>query len=246
MVHRIRSVTGYHGNELGRYDALTGWDADWPRNLGSPNLRRLLNIRYLYTNAAEPPIPGMRLVAGPATNVAGNVSSAYEFAEPNPAAWVVPVAVAAPDADVLGALLNPRYDVGRVALVDPSSPLPTQAVSEAPPPLSGISVRVDRWEPGDIALTLSEPAPANAVLMVSENFYPGWHALVDGKAAPVGRADYVLIGVGLPAGATTVALTFQSRPYETGKIITVVCVVLGLTMFGVGLMLDRRKNRSAR
>jgi hypothetical protein len=244
MVHRIRSATGYHGNELGRYDALTGWDRDWPTNLGSPNVRRLLNIRYLYTNASEPPIPGARLVAGPVANVVGNVTSVYELAEPNPAAWVTSIGVAAPDAEVLPALLDARFDVGRVALIDPASELPTQPVPTTLPPPTGITVRVSRWAPGDIALTLSGPAPANAVLMVSENYYPGWSAVVDGKPAPVGRADYVLIGVGLPAGATTVALSFRSRAYELGKMITVVCVLLSFAMLIAGTVVDHR-NRQA-
>src|SRR5262249_13272441 len=44
MVHRIRSVTGYHGNELGRYqllgDAANGW-----RQVGNPSFWRLMNVR---------------------------------------------------------------------------------------------------------------------------------------------------------------------------------------------------------
>ena len=241
MVHRVRSAVGYHGNEIGRYQQLSGWTTDWPRQVGNPNFWRLANVRYLYTNTPTPPLEGMRRVAGPVRNVAGNMAYLYEFPGENPPAWVTPLAVEAPDESVLGTVLDPRFDVRRAALFDTSAAVPTQPVPpELPEPLD-LPVRVRRWDPGHIALSLERPAPAGATLMVSENFYPGWTATADGRAAALGRADYTLIGVALPAGAREIELRFTSPRYETGKAITLLALAVSALAALGGLVLERRR-----
>ena len=80
-----------------------------------------------------------------------------------------------------------------------------------------------------------------AALVVSENYYPGWSATVDGKPVPTGRADFTLIGVVLPAGARQVELTFDSPRYHTGKTITLACLLLSVLAAGVGLVMERRR-----
>jgi hypothetical protein len=245
MVHGVRSVVGYHGNELGRYDILTEWEDDgWPRRLANPNLRRLTNTRYLYTAASQPPLEGLRLVVGPTKNAAGNTVYLYEFPEENPLAWVAPIAIKAPDANVLATVLDLGFDVRRAALFDTGAAVPVQPVPSSLPGLTDIAVRVTRWEPGRISLALDRPSPAGAALLVSENYYPGWSARVDGKAAPIGRADYTLIGVVLPDGARQVELTFASSRYVLGKSLTVFAIVLAGVWFAAGLWLGRSKRSS--
>ena len=240
MIHRIRSVVGYHGNELGNYDALSGWGTDWPRQLGNPNFWRLTNLRYLYTNTAQAPIEGMQRVAGPVRNVAGHMIYLYRFPGDNPLAWVTPIAVAAPDDNVLATVLDPRFDVARAALFDTAAAVPTQPVPPQLPAPLDLTVTVSSYAPGRIALTLDRPAPAGATLVVAENYYPGWQATVDGRAAPVGRVDYTLIGVPLPAGARQVALTFTSPRYERGRLLTLLAVGASVAAALGGLVLERR------
>jgi uncharacterized membrane protein YfhO len=54
-------------------------------------------------------------------------------------------------------------------------------------------------------------------LVVAENWYRDWHAMVDGKAAPVLRGDYTLITVPVPPGAHEVRLEFASAAYRLGR-----------------------------
>lgn len=90
-------------------------------------------------------------------------------------------------------------------------------------------------------MALSAPAPVGAALVVSENYYPGWVATVDGKPATVGTADVSLIGVVLPEGARTVELRFENRPYEVGKRITLIALGIALVMWALGLFAGRRR-----
>ena len=77
--------------------------------------------------------------------------------------------------------------------------------------------------------------------MVSENYYPGWQATVAGKPVVMGRADYTLIGVQLPEGASEVNLTFTSAAYQNGKMITLTAIAVALILAGVGVAAERRR-----
>lgn len=243
MTHRIRSVYGYHGNELGRYDQLIGTN-DGYRQLANPNFWALSNMRFLLTNTPQPPFQGTTKVAGPVRNAAGSMVYLYRMPGDNPAAWVTPAIVKASDEAVLGTVLDPRFDVRTVAIFDSSANVTAATLTE-PPRAHGDTAIVGKWDPGHITLTLPNPAPEGSALVVSENFYPGWAATVDGKPAVIGRADMTLIGVALPAGARQVELTFRSPAYETGKAISLLGLALGLLWLAAGFMLDRRAARSA-
>ena len=249
MAHGIRNVLGYHGNQLGRYagkpggpdNDLIGTNSQGNRLL-SPNILALTNTKYLLTNIPEVPfLANTTRVKGPVVNAAGDTTYLYQLSGDHPYSWVTPIAVKAPDDQVLGTVVNPRFDVRRAALFDTSAQVSAaQGVQSLPAPLS-ITSSVQHYEPGKVQIQLSGPAPAGSSLIVSENFYPGWIASVDGKPARVGRADYTLIGVELPEGARNVQLLFTSPSYERGKTITWVAIFVGVLMLGAGAWRDRRR-----
>lgn len=252
MVHRIQNVFGYHGNELARYNSLVaipqggGPGPDAVREvLGNPNVQRLTATQYVLSNSHRlgEMIPGVIQVAGPATEDAtGESDYAFRLPTRSDYAWVAPLIVKAPDDAVLVTIKDPRFDVERAALFDTSAVDVTGAgpVQELPLP-TGIRVHVDAYAPGHIAMTLDRPAPAGSALVTSENFYPGWHASVDGRPSAIGRAQYTLIGVPLAPGARTVTLDFSSAPYELGKVITWIAIALGLIALVAGAAMERRR-----
>ena len=240
MTHRIRNVLGYHGNQLGRYNELTGGRAN-PQQLFSPNVLQLTNTKYLLTNIPEVPfLPNLVLAKGPVRNASGDVVYLYRFTDDHPYSWLAPVAVKAPDDQVLATVVNPRFEVKRAALFDTSAKVRASAGVQALPPAMSATTSVSHYEAGKVRIDLSAPAPDGASLVVSENYYPGWKATVDGKSAPVGRADFSLIGVELPAGARTVQLDFTSPSYERGKVITWIAVLFGFLLLATGVWRDRR------
>jgi len=243
MHHRIRGVLGYHGNELGRYQSLYGKEEGY-QPIANPNFWALTNARYFYTNVPSLPFQGAKLVAGPVRNAAGSMTYLFELPGGNPAAWVTPLAVKLDDATTKATVLNPLFDVRRAALFDSSSTVAGAPVpSQLPDPLA-IRVRFTRYTAGAIDLTLDAPAPAGSALVVSENYYPGWTATVDGKAAPIGRANLVLTGVELPAGARAVSLRFDSAPFRLGGRLSVAALLAALAWLAVGRWRDRRGDAS--
>ena len=241
MTHRVRQVLGYHGNQIGRYNDVIGTNSDDNR-LFSPNALQLTNTRYILTNIPELPFIGnTTLVKGPVRNASGDTVYLYRLNGENPYSWVTPVAVKAPDDQVLATLLNPRFELKRAALFDSSANVTVSQGVQALPPALGITTSVRHYEPGKVSIDLSEPAPQGSSLVVSENYYPGWMATVDGKPARIGRADYTLIGVELPSGARSVELNFTSPSYQRGKVITWIAIAIGLLMLGAGVWRDRRR-----
>ena len=89
-------------------------------------------------------------------------------------------------------------------------------------------------------MTLDAPAPDGSALIVSENYYPGWKATIDGREGATARADFVLIGVPLPPGAREVELSFTSKAYTTGKIVTLIALALIVVLIAGGVYADRR------
>jgi hypothetical protein len=238
MPHRIRSVLGYHGNQLQRYDEITARNEGY-RQVGNPQLWRLLNIRYFLTTVQPSPLPGSQQILGPVKDAFGSTEYLYALAGGNTYAWVAPVIVKGSDDAVMNTVLDQRFDIARAALFDTAAPVEGRRITKLPD-TTGIVVRVTHYEPGRVSMELDRPAPEGSALVVSENYYPGWSATVDGKPAPIGRADFVLIGVALPAGARKVELAFASPAYERGKMITLLALALAVLATAGGALLDRR------
>ncbi|MEA3245378.1 MAG: YfhO family protein [Gemmatimonadota bacterium] len=234
MVHGIRQTFGYHGNEIGRYQVFRT-----PEMQLNPTTLALTNTRFVLVNNDSVNVPGWKRVVGPVANAAGTRVSLYELPGDNAFAWVAPAMAKYPDDQVLGAIRAPNFPVRSVALVDPAAPVQGVSLTAIPSPLP-IAVATKSYAAGRISLELSAPAPAGAALVVSENYYPGWIAAVDGKPAPTVRADYVLIGVPLPAGARAVELTFTSPTYERGKAVTIAAILLAVVWWAAGWVADRR------
>ena len=246
MMHGIRTVTSHQANEPQRWIDLAGAKSPAfpPNALQSAQFRRLSNAKYLLVNQELPaliPQVNLRLEKrlGPVKDAAGTDMWLYEIQEQNPPAWVVPVVAQAP-ADIIRAnILDPRLNLDAVALGDSASGVPMKQISVAPAP-TGISVAMPTYAPGHIVAELDRPAPEGATLVVSENWFPGWTAVVDGKPGKAGRVDHTLIGVPLPAGARRVELSFRDPAYVRAKPLTLIALVLTALVIAVGLVADRR------
>ncbi|MBR1475181.1 MAG: hypothetical protein IJ613_06375 [Muribaculaceae bacterium] len=106
-------------------------------------------------------------------------------------------------------------------------------------------------QPGDtIALTAYAPnkltfkshSAGGGLAVFSEIYFPwGWKATIDGQEAPIGRVNYVLRAMQLPAGDHTIVMTYdpqevhQTESLATGAIIAIFALLLlaaNLALFG--------------
>lgn len=223
MGYDIPDALGYHGNEIRYYDDLMGGKNVW-RHLPSPQLWKLLAVRFIILGDSTA-LPGFHRVLGPVPTTPGPSAYLYEADTTPPYARVATAAVKVEEDRLIPTLLDPRLDLDRLVLFDPSqavNPLPLQ---EMPPP-SPSRARVTAWEPGRMTIELGPAPPQGSYLVVSENWYPDWRATADGVPAPVLRGNQSLITVPVPTGARTVELLFSSGSYRRGRLVSLVALLL--------------------
>jgi len=97
---------------------------------------------------------------------------------------------------------------------------------------------VDSYANGTIILEVE--TTAEGILVLSETYYPGWTAVVDGIRTDVHRVDGCLRGIRLPAGRHTVSVRFEPASFSRGMILTL--VTLGVC--GAGFALSWRRHRT--
>src|SRR5207245_9800362 len=69
-----------------------------------------------------------------------------------------------------------------------------------------------RYDPEDVVVSLPATDDAQGgILVLSDQWYPGWTATVDGRPAPILRVDLALRGVELGPGGHTVEFRYQPR-----------------------------------
>ncbi len=90
----------------------------------------------------------------------------------------------------------------------------------------GLGDRVEITHYGSNDMTLAVDASAPGYVVLSEVWYPGWRATVNGEPAEVVQADGALRAVAIPAGVSTVSLRFVPDFWRWG-----------LIALGVGLLL---------
>jgi len=82
----------------------------------------------------------------------------------------------------------------------------------------------------DERMTVRVHAAAPALLIVSDAFYPGWRAWVDGRAAPIFPAHILFRGVFVPAGEHVVTFRYQPAGFRVGVNVSLAAAVIALTL----------------
>ena len=79
-------------------------------------------------------------------------------------------------------------------------------------------------------------------LMVSQTWYPGWVARVDGKRAALLHANFLFVGVEVPAGRHTVELVYRPNSFVFGLLLSIlVGIILLAWKFGWLERISRQK-----
>jgi hypothetical protein len=133
-----------------------------------------------------------------------------------PAAWLVHLTQVEPDPGRLRARLDaPGIDLHRTALLASSlnSPLDSTPGGSNETAIWRKS-RQDRVE-------FTVHADGRALLVMSELFYPGWKATVNGLTVPILKVDGALRGVVVPDGDSGVSLHYAPASFYAGLTLTI-------------------------
>ncbi len=206
----LESVFGYDPLELERYARFTTAVPD-------PRARAydLLHTRYLITAQAmdfpqEPNAP----------QLLDQRSGVWVYERPSalPAAWLVHRVEVHGDEALLERLNDPDFDPRVAALLEQRPPC--ELIETTQPE----EVRLFRR--GNNRLEVEARAAAPGILLMSETFFPGWRAELDGEPISLVRADYALRAVCVPAGEHRITLVYAPVSLRIGAGITLLCLLL--------------------
>ena len=96
----------------------------------------------------------------------------------------------------------------------------------------GDQVTVVHYEPDSIDLSVQSAGPA--LLVASENYYPGWKAWLDGKATEIYLTDIAFRGVAVPAGSHRLRMEFRPAVFPLSMGISLVTAIALLMLWRAG------------
>jgi hypothetical protein len=215
IVYELEDITG---NTPLRLDAFEQFED----SVGSWRRWQLLNVQYVLSDR-DLDGPGLERVYEE-----GEIK-VYRVGDPMPRAWMVYDAKTASDEEALAILDSEGFHPLETAVLafDSAPALLPQGIGPGAP------AQVIESSPGQLVLSV-EPG-GDGLLVISQPFYPGWRATVDGEPAPIHRVDYLLQGIQVQAGSRRVELNYRLPPLPAivSLVMLIACVI--------GLLVERRR-----
>lgn len=90
-------------------------------------------------------------------------------------------------------------------------------------------LKIETYEPQKIEMRTE--TSDSQVLFLSDNYYPGWQAFLDGNATKIYRANYAFRSVIIPEGEHTISFVYNPMAYNVGKTISLISLFVFLMMF---------------
>jgi hypothetical protein len=146
----------------------------------------------------------------------------YENLDPLPRAFLVPQATWVGDSDAaLARMQAPDFDPAAEVVLRGSE----ERLADARGLTSG-RVSMVSYEPERVVLRVE--ADSAGWLVLTDAYYPGWEATVDGERAGIVRADILFRALPVEAGTHEVVFSFRPLSVRVGSMISISAAVLAL------------------
>jgi hypothetical protein len=241
LTHRLRSASGYDPSMpparvrrlIDEINAGTRAHGLVVHVARAPRLAALLGIGIV-TAPAGPDVRRLEAVGFRpiATLPPGDV---VLHRAPVPRARLVREIVTASGEDAtIARLRDPAHDLVSAVILDPADAATLGAIAE---PAASDTVRIVDDAPERLVLATQTRGPALAV--VTDAYYPGWVATVDGRPAPILRADHAFRAVAVPAGEHRIEMRYMPASLRLGALVS----GLGALVAGAMLLAGRGSTR---
>ena len=203
-LHALQDVGGI-ANPL----MLADWQSLWGALGGRQTpLYDMLNVGYVLVRDGTPLPEGKFELA---LDAAGPLA-VYRNLTAYPRAWLVhEIQTAETHAQALATLQTATFDPSQQAVLLAAADLPILAPATGPE-----VVTITGYGSNRIALTIEASAPA--LLILSENWYPGWQATVNNVPTDVLQVNGALRAIAVPSGTAAVVLRFAPISWRLGLV----------------------------
>ncbi len=201
----LEDIIGYHSYELRE-------GARIRRTMLSPDVMSLYNVEYVISSFDRKPIksiPTEVIKRDPLNDI-----SIHRFKNVWPRAYWVPSALRARDEAEAMELLGDT-DLKKHAVITSDEPIEAAGPGEA----SMRPAHMVSYEHDHVAVRTD--AEREGWLVLSDRFYPGWQAFVDGERTHIYKANVMVRAVKVPAGRHRVDFHFRPRSVYLGAAISI-------------------------
>ena len=201
-------------------------------DISSSRYLDLLNARYVLTHDDRLPPKDSRLL------MTAEGLSLYENAGAFPRAFFAENAVQCKtEPEALAALRSGALLDSSTAVVVSQKFLPASTGNQRTTGTTGtagsgagsVSIIEDRRNNVKIATDSAE----DRILVLSDNYYPGWEAYVDGTSVQIMRANLTMRAVEVPAGRHMVSFVFAPRILKIAIYVSIGAGLIALVLFGL-------------
>jgi len=217
IVYGLEDITGNTPLRLAAF-------AQFEQEVGSWRRWQMLNVAYVVSDR-DLDGPGLERVYEEAGY------KVYRVGDPLPRAWVVYDVKTALDEEAFTVLNSDTFHPMETAILAEGAAPATLPQGFGPPS----PAQVIEQSPGRLVLDVTPDK--EGLVMISQPFYPGWRATVDGEPVPIYRTDYLLQGIEVQPGYHRVELAYR---------LSVMPAIASLTMLVVctaGLLIHQRRAR---
>lgn len=237
LYHNIHSAGGYIPNPIQRYQEFIGAGTSVmfrPVNLLQHHkFLDMLNIKYIigptlpedvsrYDMQSQKTISELKNYFSKLTLLSkGQKYSVYLNNSVLPRVYMVPQYRVVEETEVLEAMKLGSFDPKQTVILeqDPEVTLSNEALSLIPASILEYTAN---------KIICSTNAPYPGFLVLTDNWHPDWKVFVDGKEKKLFRANYTFRAVHVPAGKHEVVFAYISSYFITGKIISILALVLSI------------------
>lgn len=132
---------------------------------------------------------------------------------------------------IVDSLFAPRFDLRQKIILEEKSPLKLDSRD-----LTDQKVDFLKYSPNFIELATN--ASSSSLLFLSDNYYPGWQALVDQKPTKILRANYSFRAIAVPPGQHRIIFSYQPLSFFWGLRVS----LLSLFIFSTYLIFAKKKS----
>lgn len=142
----------------------------------------------------------------------------YENLDALPRAFIVYDYLVENDAQkIIDTVFDQKTDLARTVVVEEKLNLPKAESPEG-------KAEIKRYSPSEIIVGTESNSPG--ILFLSDNYFPGWKAWIDGVETQIYRADYSFRSLVLPSGNHVVRFSYEPWSFKLGTILFLSSVVM--------------------
>ncbi len=188
-----------------------------------------------------------------------NTIKLYKNRNPLPRAWLVKDYKVMDPQAMLQTMIQKEFRPGQEVFLEedpkwtnpPSPPLtkgakdqvgrrglPLQRRNDVGEALSGVPQKVQIKSESNNRLALNVEVSEDNLLVLSDTYYPGWKAFVDGRETKIYRADYTFRAISLNAGTHQVEFVYDPISFKLGAGVTLLGI---LGCIGIGWVARYRR-----